>query len=365
MGGTAGAASRRRHRLLTSPLSLYPPLNNRWANSSWFAASGGLQEAAQSAMPQPHTITPGAKPAEGGLMAVGGAKAQSRFNGRTAIPIATVKPLSSSSGTAVAEEAAAAAAHPAPSSMQQRVAKQPAAALAAAAAARHAAAWGCGGQFAVGRTVDGSVPARSSDAPSTGEHASRWVFDTRNWRWALKGQLGLDQPAASDKHLLAARRWGDGRDALGATIAGQPHQLATVGSGAPAASTAAAEAAAAPAKRPRLRISAMTGSSSDEGFAAVGGLARQKAVLLEQVAVPLAHPRLFARLGVPAARGVLLHGPPGAGKTHLVRALAAEARLPIVVVNGGECVGEHAERNLRRAFQQGARLVAETWVGWG
>jgi hypothetical protein len=40
--------------------------------------------------------------------------------------------------------------------------------------------------------------------------------------------------------------------------------------------------------------------------------------------------------------------------THLVRSLAAEARLPIVILNGGECVGENAEKNMGRAFSSGA-----------
>ena len=49
-----------------------------------------------------------------------------------------------------------------------------------------------------------------------------------------------------------------------------------------------------------------------------------------------------------------LPAPAGSGKTHLVRALAAEAGLPIVTLNGGECVGENAEKNMRRAFSSGA-----------
>jgi hypothetical protein len=49
-----------------------------------------------------------------------------------------------------------------------------------------------------------------------------------------------------------------------------------------------------------------------------------------------------------------LPAPAGSGKIHLVRALAAEAGLPIVTLNGGECVGENAEKNMRRAFSSGA-----------
>lgn len=136
-----------------------------------------------------------------------------------------------------------------------------------------------------------------------GEHVSRWMFDTRAWRWVLKGQPGHEPAAApSDKHQLAARRWGDGRDALG---------MAALQPGPSPAAATPASAAAGPAKRPRLQVTALTGDTSDKGFAAVGGLQRQKELLLQQVAYPLLHPRLFGRLGAACSRGVLLHGPPG------------------------------------------------------
>lgn len=251
---------------------------------------------------------------------MGGAKAQSRFSGKTAIPIGTCVPLSSA---AVAPPYAAAQQARQPTPVRQ---PQPAGGAAASqpSVERHT---GWGSSAGTGRTLDGSVP---SDAGNSlpGEHTSRWVFDTRAWQWVLKGQVMegeegarlLPPACASDKHQLAARRWGDGRDALGAAALQAPppqagQQQAGAG-GAPTAAAAAtavpaAAAAAAPAKRPRLHISAMTGDASDAGFASVGGLARQKEQLLEQVAYPLLHPRLFTRLGVSGARGVLLHGPPG------------------------------------------------------
>ena len=90
---------------------------------------------------------------------------------------------------------------------------------------------------------------------------------------------------------------------------------------------------------------------------AVGDMAETKQALTEAVLWPLAYPDSFARLGVDPPRGVLLYGPPGCGKTFLVRALAGTGRLTVFSVKGAELldkwVGE-SERAVRELFRRAA-----------
>ncbi|GAB3582953.1 AAA family ATPase [Amycolatopsis endophytica] len=92
-------------------------------------------------------------------------------------------------------------------------------------------------------------------------------------------------------------------------------------------------------------------------LADVGDMAEVKQSLTEAVLWPLRYPDSFARLGVAPPRGVLLYGPPGGGKTFLVRALAGTGALNVFAVKGAELldkwVGE-SERAVRELFRKAA-----------
>lgn len=87
----------------------------------------------------------------------------------------------------------------------------------------------------------------------------------------------------------------------------------------------------------------------------VGDMEATRAALTETVLWPLQHPEAFSRLGVQPARGVLLYGPPGCGKTFLVRALAASGRLTVHIVKGAELMDKwvgSSEKAVRDLFQR-------------
>ncbi|XP_036210804.1 nuclear valosin-containing protein-like isoform X2 [Myotis myotis] len=71
--------------------------------------------------------------------------------------------------------------------------------------------------------------------------------------------------------------------------------------------------------------------------------------------IHMRHPEVYQHLGVTPPRGVLLHGPPGCGKTLLAHAIAGELDLPILKVAATEIVsgvsGE-SEQKLRELFEQ-------------
>jgi transitional endoplasmic reticulum ATPase len=96
----------------------------------------------------------------------------------------------------------------------------------------------------------------------------------------------------------------------------------------------------------------------------VGDMADVKSAVTEAVLWPLQYPDTFQRLGVEPPRGLLLYGPPGCGKTFLVKAIAGSGQANVLSVKGAEVlskwVGE-SERAVRELFRR-AREAAPTLV---
>ena len=107
-----------------------------------------------------------------------------------------------------------------------------------------------------------------------------------------------------------------------------------------------------------VRATSMEGSTLDISSMTlddVGDMVEVKAALTEAVLWPLQYPDTFDRLGVAPPRGLLLYGPPGCGKTFLVKALAGSGQANVLSVKGAELlskwVGE-SERAVRELFRR-------------
>ncbi|KAL9189386.1 hypothetical protein ACHAXT_009061 [Thalassiosira profunda] len=103
--------------------------------------------------------------------------------------------------------------------------------------------------------------------------------------------------------------------------------------------------AGAPVDRPAVGL----------GYDSVGGCGKAITLMQELVELPLRFPELWTTAGVPTPKGVLLHGPPGCGKTLIANALMEETGAHVVIINGPEIMarkGGESEANLRQAFEE-------------
>jgi len=83
----------------------------------------------------------------------------------------------------------------------------------------------------------------------------------------------------------------------------------------------------------------------------IGGLDEQVREVREAVEEPLVNAAQFAEVGIEPPSGVLLHGPPGTGKTMLARAVANQTDATFIKMAGSELV--------RKFIGEGARLVRD------
>src|SRR6185295_436560 len=99
---------------------------------------------------------------------------------------------------------------------------------------------------------------------------------------------------------------------------------------------------------------------ADVTYDDLGGMRDTIDALREMVELPLRHPELFQRLGVDPPKGVLLHGPPGTGKTRLARAVANESDAEFFHIAGPEIMGSaygESEKHLREVFEKASKAA--------
>jgi len=83
----------------------------------------------------------------------------------------------------------------------------------------------------------------------------------------------------------------------------------------------------------------------------IGGLSAQTEEVRETVEMPLKSPGMFEEVGIDPPSGVLLHGPPGTGKTMLAKAVANQTDATFIKMAGSELV--------HKFIGEGAKLVRD------
>ncbi|WFN94869.1 AAA family ATPase [Gordonia sihwensis] len=172
------------------------------------------------------------------------------------------------------------------------------------------------------------------------------------------GRLDLDSVAARTPGFVAADLAALTRDAALRAAARATRD------GSPAALRTDDLDAALGVIRPASRLESPDVALGSITLDDVGDMVETRQALTEAVLWPLQHPDTFTRLGVQPPRGVLLYGPPGCGKTFVVRALAASGRLSVHSVKGAELLDKwvgSSERAVRDLFDR-ARESAPSMI---
>lgn len=104
----------------------------------------------------------------------------------------------------------------------------------------------------------------------------------------------------------------------------------------------------------------ITKSVSDDGHSGwddVGGLVDIRNAIKEMIELPSKFPKTFAQAPLRLRSNILLYGPPGCGKTHIVGAAAAASSLRFISVKGPELLNKYigaSEQAVRDIFSKAA-----------
>ncbi|KAJ2100153.1 Ribosome biogenesis ATPase rix7, partial [Coemansia sp. S142-1] len=113
-------------------------------------------------------------------------------------------------------------------------------------------------------------------------------------------------------------------------------------------------------RRPKGSIDHARYAPPETRLSCLGGVDSCIEEVLELIVMPLKHPEIYLHTGVQPPRGVLLHGPPGCGKTLLANAIAGEVGVPFIQISAPSIVsgmsGE-SEKKLREVFEEARELA--------
>jgi transitional endoplasmic reticulum ATPase len=102
-----------------------------------------------------------------------------------------------------------------------------------------------------------------------------------------------------------------------------------------------------------LQFKSTSDSNTKATFTEIGGLEQAIGRIRELVILPLLHPQIFTKLGIQPSKGIILHGPPGSGKTLLARTVAKNINATFFSINGPEILSKFygdSEMRLREVF---------------
>ncbi|KAI0463108.1 hypothetical protein LJB42_003125 [Komagataella kurtzmanii] len=113
-------------------------------------------------------------------------------------------------------------------------------------------------------------------------------------------------------------------------------------------------------EKPNKRIKSKDRTPPSLTLSQLGGLDDIITELMEVVGMPILHPEIYLATGIHPPRGVLLHGPPGCGKTTIANALAGELQVPFISLSAPSVVsgmsGE-SEKKIRGIFEEAKELA--------
>ncbi|KAJ2690332.1 Ribosome biogenesis ATPase rix7, partial [Coemansia spiralis] len=208
-------------------------------------------------------------------------------------------------------------------------------------------------------TLDGSARFDALEDVPTME-----VADTNAMNGSLMRLWGARADSAAAAANTAALPAGEStEDSQGPCARPQPQQPPRTGAGSGTdARTARADGRERDGKKRRRAKAApsATHAAPETRLADLGGVDACIEEVLELIVMPLKHPEIYMHTGVQPPRGVLLHGPPGCGKTMLANAIAGEVGVPFLQISAPSVVsgmsGE-SEKKIREVFEEARELA--------